>query len=216
MSLLTKENIDYKCNIITIGDSTVGKTSILSTYVGNKNPLKQVSTVGIDYFTKDFEINKKIIRVKIWDTAGQERYRSITDSFYKSSHGILLVFDISSRDTFNNLKIWIQTLNLKVKTSINKILIGNKCDLERNVSNDEAESFGKEYDLKYFETSAKENKGIKEVFDYLITKIYQSGELIDQNKENEDENEKEKEKNKKVCLIEKSDSLKSKKKKCCK
>lgn len=175
----TKDNVDYKCNLITIGDSTVGKTSLLCQYMGQKNPLKQVATVGIDYFTKDISIDNKNIRVRFWDTAGQERYRSITDNFFKNANGIVLVFDINARESFDNLKIWIQSVNLKVSsTNIKRILLGNKTDLERNVSFEEGEAFAKEHGFVYFETSAKENINIKHAFDFLINEVYKAGILV--------------------------------------
>lgn len=203
MNVNTKDNIDYKCNIITIGDSTVGKTSLLFQYMDQKNPLKQVATVGIDYFTKDEIVNDKLIRLKIWDTAGQERYRSITDNFFKNANGIVLVFDVNSRDTFDNLKIWIQSINLKVPSkNIKKILIGNKTDLERFVSEEEAREFANIHNLVYFETSAKLNINIKESINYLVKEIYNSGTLKDQKVEDE---------NKKVDIVIKTE----KKKNCC-
>ena len=203
MNVNTKDNIDYKCNIITIGDSTVGKTSLLFQYMDQKNPLKQVATVGIDYFTKDEIVNDKLIRLKIWDTAGQERYRSITDNFFKNANGIVLVFDVNSRDTFDNLKIWIQSINLKVPSkNIKKILIGNKTDLERFISEEEAREFANIHNLVYFETSAKLNINIKESINYLVKEIYNSGTLKDQKVEDE---------NKKVDIVIKTE----KKKNCC-
>jgi len=179
MSTPPKDNVDYKCNLITIGDSTVGKTSLLCQYMGQKNPLKQVATVGIDYFTKDIIIDNKNIRVRFWDTAGQERYRSITDNFFKNANGIVLVFDINARESFDNLKIWIQSVNLKVNnTNIKRILLGNKTDLERNVSFEEGEAFAKEHGFVYFETSAKDNVNIQNAFDFLINEVYKAGVLV--------------------------------------
>lgn len=205
MNVNNKDNVDYKCNIITIGDSTVGKTSLLFQYMDQKNPLKQVATVGIDYFTKDEIINNKLIRLKIWDTAGQERYRSITDNFFKNANGIVLVFDVNSRDTFDNLKIWIQSINLKVPSkNIKKILIGNKTDLERYVSEEEAREFANIHNLVYFETSAKLNINIKESINYLVHEIYSSGTLKNQKLEDES--------NKKVDIVMKTEK---KQKSCC-
>lgn len=182
MNKLQDSNFDYKCNIITLGDSTVGKTSLLFQFMGQKNPLKQVATVGIDYFTKDVNIDGKIVRTKIWDTAGQERYRSITDNFFKNSNGVLLVYDISIRETFDNLKVWVQSINLKVpEKEVKKILIGNKVDLEREVEYEEAKEFANSQGLEYFETSAKENLNIKESIEHLISKILESGTLPPQN-----------------------------------
>jgi Ras-related protein Rab-1A len=171
-------NYDYKCQIIVIGDSTVGKTSLLFQYNNQLNPLKQVATVGIDYFTKDVVIEKKVIRTKIWDTAGQERFRSITDNFFKCANGVILVFDLNNRESFDNLKIWVQSIRLKVvNKNIRQILIGNKLDLKREISYEEGLEFANDYGLVYFETSVKTKTNIHESIDYLIAEIYKTGDL---------------------------------------
>jgi Ras-related protein Rab-1A len=171
-------NYDYKCQIIVIGDSTVGKTSLLFQYNNQLNPLKQVATVGIDYFTKDVVIEKKVIRTKIWDTAGQERFRSITDNFFKCANGVILVFDLNNRESYDNLKIWVQSIRLKVvNKNIRQILIGNKLDLKREISYEEGLEFANDYGLVYFETSVKTKTNIHESIDYLIAEIYKTGDL---------------------------------------
>ena len=125
----------------------------------------------------------KIIRTKIWDTAGQERFRSMTDNFFKHANGVILVFDINCRDTYYNLKSWIQSIKLKViKKNVKKIIIGNKTDLPREVSFKEGEEFANNYDLVYFETSAKTRENVNESIDYLISEIYKTGELIENTK----------------------------------
>jgi small GTP-binding protein len=171
-------NYDYKCQLIVIGDSTVGKTSLLFQYNNQSNPLKQVATVGIDYFTKDVIVNGKVIRTKIWDTAGQERFRSITDNFFKCANGVILVFDLNNRESYDNLKIWIQSIKLKVvNKKVKQILIGNKLDLKREISFEEGQEFANDHGLTYFETSAKTNSNIHQSLDYLIQEIYKTGDL---------------------------------------
>lgn len=171
-------NYDYKCQLIVIGDSTVGKTSLLFQYNNQSNPLKQVATVGIDYFTKDVLLNGKIVRTKIWDTAGQERFRSITDNFFKCANGVILVFDLNNRESFDNLKLWIQSIKLKATNkNIRQILIGNKLDLKREISYEEGQEFANDYGLVYFETSAKTNSNIHQSIDYLIQEIFKTGDL---------------------------------------
>lgn len=171
-------NYDYKCQLIVIGDSTVGKTSLLFQYNNQSNPLKQVATVGIDYFTKDVKIQGKIVRTKIWDTAGQERFRSITDNFFKCANGVILVFDLNNRESFENLKLWIQSIKLKATNkNIRQILLGNKLDLKREISTEEGQEFANDYGLEYFETSAKTNSNIQQSIDYLIEEIFKTGEL---------------------------------------
>jgi small GTP-binding protein len=166
-------NYDEKCQLLVIGDSTVGKTSILQRYVDSKFSQSHLATVGIDYFTKDITINNKIIRVKVWDTAGQERYKSLTNAFFRNAQGIMLVFDVSNMDSFDNLKFWIENIkqNIGESDGIKKIVIGNKSDLQREVKREEAEQFAKNNDIEYFETSAKLNTGINEAVQYLVGKV---------------------------------------------
>ena len=97
-------NYDEKCQLLIIGDSTVGKTSILSRYTEGSFSPNYLATVGIDFFTKDEVFNGKIVRIKIWDTAGQERYKALTQGFFRNAHGILIVYDVTNAETFDNLK----------------------------------------------------------------------------------------------------------------
>jgi small GTP-binding protein len=166
-------NYDEKCQLLVIGDSTVGKTSILQRYVDQKFQLSHLATVGIDYFTRDERINNKIIRVKIWDTAGQERYKSLTNAFFRNAQGIILVYDVTNIETFDNLKYWLDSIgtNLGDTNGIKKIIIGNKTDLTREVSREDAEIFAKNNGVEYFETSAKLNTGINEAVQYLVQQV---------------------------------------------
>jgi small GTP-binding protein len=156
--------IEDKCQLLIIGDSTVGKTSILYQYTNNQFLSQHLATVGIDYYNKEETINNKLVRVKIWDTAGQERYKSLTSTFFRNAQGIILVYDVTNPETFDNLKYWIQSINsnLGVQSNVKKIIIGNKIDLPREVPKEEAEALAKEYGIMYFEASAKDNINIKE------------------------------------------------------
>ncbi len=166
-------NYDIKLQLIVMGDSEVGKTSLLYRYQDNKFSKNHLATVGIDYFTKEEKINDKITRIKIWDTAGQERYKSLTYAFSRNANGIILVFDVSKKESFENLKFWIASVNsnLGEKNELKRIIIGNKIDCERNVFREEAESFSQENKCMYFETSAKDNIGISEAIRYIIKLI---------------------------------------------
>ena len=166
-------NYDEKCQLLIIGDSTVGKTSMLFRYTEDKFSAQHLATVGIDFFTKDEIFNNKVVRIKVWDTAGQERYKSLTNAFFKNAQGIILVYDVNNLETFENLKYWLQSINLNLgeNTDIKKIIIGNKIDLNREVSREEAEKFAQQNGVAYFETSAKENKGIPESIRYLVGEV---------------------------------------------
>ena len=164
---------DEKIQIIIIGESQVGKTSILYQYTQNKFSTQYLATVGVEYFVKEELINNKHIRVKIWDTAGQEQYKSITKSFYKNSDGIVIVYDVHDKKSFEKVQDWVQSLNEYTDSSkqIPVILVGNKIDLEREVSTEEGEKLAESFKLPFFESSAKENKGITEFMHKIITDV---------------------------------------------
>ena len=166
-------NYDEKCQLLIIGDSTVGKTSFLFRYTEDKFSAQHLATVGIDFFTKDELFNNKVVRIKVWDTAGQERYKSLTNAFFRNAQGIILVYDVNNLESFENLKYWLQSINLNLgeNSEIKKIIIGNKIDLSREVSKEEAEKFASENNVVYFETSAKDNKGIPESIRYLVGEV---------------------------------------------
>ena len=182
MSSKTKEeNNDDNSNtnvfkILTIGDGGVGKTSILRRYVENKFLKHHLSTIGIDFLSKTLEIKDKEIKLKIWDTAGQERYRQITSHIYKDADGIILVFDVTSEESFNQITDWMDQIKNNVsKEEINLILIGNKCDLaDRMVEKERGEEMAEKLKIKYFETSALTGQGINEAFEELAKQIFRN------------------------------------------
>ena len=180
-------NYDKKCQLLVVGNSAVGKSSILRRFTQDKFNPNYFATVGIDFFTKDVILDDKVIHIKIWDTAGQERYKSLTQGFFRNAQGIIIVYDITNETSFDDLKYWIESIenNINLQNKIiPAIIIGNKIDiLEREVDNISAENFAKEIKYKYFEVSAKSGKGVDEAIKYLIKKVI---EVID--KENKDEN----------------------------
>ena len=180
-------NYDKKCQLLVVGNSAVGKSSILRRFTQDKFNPNYFATVGIDFFTKDVKLDDKVIHIKIWDTAGQERYKSLTQGFFRNAQGIIIVYDITNQTSFDDLKYWIQSIenNINLQNKIiPAIIIGNKIDiLEREVDNISAENFAKEIKYKYFEVSAKSGQGVDEAIKYLIKKVI---EVID--KENKDEN----------------------------
>ena len=182
---------EQKCQLLIVGDAAVGKSSILRRFAQNTFNQEYLSTLGIDYFTKDIKINNKVIHVKIWDTAGEERYRSLTQSFLKNGEGILIVFALNNKTSFDSLKFWmdsIQNILDSQEREIPAIILGNKLDLEngREVDKEEAKEFAKNKNCQYFEVSAKTGEGIDESIKYLIQRVV---EVIDKNKkENKKEN----------------------------
>ena len=131
----------------------------------------------MDYISVKYESPEGIsIPVKIWDTAGQERFKTITYSFYRQAQGVLIWFDVTNRESFENVKNWIDSIDNHAKPNIQKVLIGNKIDLvdERKISNSEAQNLADEHDLPYFETSAKLDKNVSEVIHFIMDKVYQT------------------------------------------
>ena len=170
-------NYDDKCQLLIIGDSTVGKTSILSKYASKTFNENYLATVGLDFFTKDDTIDNKIIRIKIWDTAGQERYKALTKCFFQKAQGVIVVFDVTNKKTFDDLKFWIDSINSNVydNESVPIVIFGNKIDLQkRAVTKKEATDFAEKYNFQYYETSAKTGDGVDNAIKELAKKVMNS------------------------------------------
>ena len=167
-------DLDFKFKIMVIGESKVGKTSLIKRYTKNKFGGVYLTTVGVDFQDKIIQIDGKKIRLQIWDTAGQERFRNVTKNYFKSSNGFLLIYDITDKESFKHLNFWNEQINLNAPKNIKTVLVGNKSDLdnERQISVEEGENFAGKYNIKFFEASAKEGTNIKEVFEYLANEIY--------------------------------------------
>ena len=135
-----------------------------------------MNSIGVDFKLKNIEIDSKKIKLQIWDTAGQERFKTITTSYYKGAHAILIVFDITDRDSFDHVRNWMADIDKFAKEGVLRILVGNKCDLEQNrrVRKEEAEEIAKKYGINYIETSAKDTINIDDLFistaKYLLSK----------------------------------------------
>jgi len=166
---------DVKYRIMVLGESKVGKTSLIKRYTKDQFGGIYLTTVGMDFQDKIIDIEDKKIRLQIWDTAGQERFRNVTKSYFQSSDGFVLVYEIIDSQSLENLKFWIEQIKINGKENPNLILVGNKCDLvnERKVSNEEGENFAKKYNIKFFEASAKDGTNVNELFFYLGKTIYQ-------------------------------------------
>ncbi|KAL4445986.1 hypothetical protein ABPG74_010978 [Tetrahymena malaccensis] len=171
----TEVQLDYQFKILLIGDSGVGKTSIMNRFTENKFNAEIKSTIGVEYSKKTMVIDQAVIQASIWDTAGQERFRSLAKNYYKGALGALLVFDVTRPHTLENIqKIWLQEIEQHASKNIKMILIGNKSDLtvERIVKQEEAVNFSKTSNLAYMETSALNNQNIDQAFETLVREIY--------------------------------------------
>ena len=166
---------DGKCQLLIIGDSTVGKTSILGRYANGVFNAHYLATIGLDNFTKDEVIDNKTIRIKIWDTAGQEKYQSLTKGFFRNAQGIMVVFDVTNSETYEDIKYWTQSIKTHMGSDIDKIsviIIGNKIDSnEREVKREDAEVYCQELGYPYFETSAKTGENVDETIKYLVKEV---------------------------------------------
>uniref|UniRef100_A0A7S2LD57 Ras-related protein Rab-1 n=1 Tax=Leptocylindrus danicus TaxID=163516 RepID=A0A7S2LD57_9STRA len=167
-------NYDMQIKLLTIGDSGVGKTSLILRYIRDSYSPTFISTMGIDYKVKviDMEDDQRI-KLQIWDTAGQERFRTITKSYYRGSHGILLVYDATDRQSFDSICSWMSQITEHADVDVNTVLVGNKCDLldRKAVSSEEGANLAKEYNMEFFETSAKNDINVEECVLCLVKSV---------------------------------------------
>ena len=181
--------------IILIGDAEVGKTNIISRYVDGEFLENNISTIGVEYKTKELDVNGEKILLQIWDTSGQEKYNAITKNYLRGSDVILFVFDVTKKESFDNINNWLK-LSEGIEGNFVKILVGNKNDKgEKKISQEVIKNFYEKNNMKYFKISAKEDDNINELFEYitnLIEKKIPRRDTEDFSEEIEKENEKEK------------------------
>ena len=177
---------DVKYKIMILGESKVGKTSLIKRYTKDQFGGIYLTTVGMDFQDKIIDIENKKVRLQIWDTAGQERFRNVTKSYFQSSQGLVLVYDITDRESFEKLNFWVDNIKNNAPENAKFILVGNKCDLanERKVSYEEGENYAKNLNIKFFEASARDGTNVNELFFYLANEIYQDNKLKGNNNSN--------------------------------
>eukprot|EP01100_Stratorugosa_tubuloviscum_P007233 TRINITY_DN302_c0_g1_i1.p1 TRINITY_DN302_c0_g1~~TRINITY_DN302_c0_g1_i1.p1 ORF type:complete len:213 (-),score=94.43 TRINITY_DN302_c0_g1_i1:108-746(-) len=160
------ETYDYLYKFIIIGDAATGKSCLLHRFIDDRFKKDSTHTIGVEFGSKIVEVGNKFIKLQIWDTAGQERFRSVTRSYYRGAAGALLVYDITSRDSYNHVSTWLTDAKSLANSDIVIILVGNKTDLEadREVTYLEASRFAQENNLIFLETSALSGSGVGEVF----------------------------------------------------
>ncbi|KAG7480585.1 hypothetical protein MATL_G00057800 [Megalops atlanticus] len=159
---------DYLFKLLIIGDSGVGKSSLLLRFADNTFSGSYITTIGVDFKIRTVEINGEKVKLQIWDTAGQERFRTITSTYYRGTHGVIVVYDVTSAESFVNVKRWLHEINQNCD-DVCRILVGNKNDDPNSkvVETNDAQKFAEQMGISLFETSAKENINVEEMFNCI-------------------------------------------------
>lgn len=164
---------DFLIKLLLIGDSGVGKSCILLRFSDDSFTSSFITTIGIDFKIKTIELDGKKIKLQIWDTAGQERFRTITTAYYRGAMGILLVYDVTDETSFQNIRNWIRNIEQHAADNVDRILVGNKCDMhqEKVVETKRGQELADDYNISFFETSAKSNINVVESFTSIAQDI---------------------------------------------
>eukprot|EP01083_Nonionella_stella_P288066 980461_1 len=192
------EDYDFLLKMVLVGDSGVGKSCLLKRFASNDWDPKFISTIGVDFEIMTLSLLDKQIRLQIWDTAGQERFHNITTSYYRGAHCIMIVYDVTSNDSFNNVRKWIEAVRTYANQDVAILIVGNKCDLKnkREIKWDQSLQYAQSIGCELMETSAKTNVNVEKSFKQLA----QNGVKVVLNK-------KEKDKINRVKLEEKSNKM---------
>ena len=196
-----EEHIDFKVKIMFIGNSSVGKTSIIKRYSKNIFSTSYISTLGIDFESKNINIDNKTINLQIWDTAGQEKYKVLSKNYYNNSNAFIIVYDITNLESFESVMNWIDQIKENAPENVKSILLGNKSDLEekRKISEEEGKNLAKKININFYETSAQNGANIEKAIDNLVKDVINDKNFIKENTPKLDRNKFKTEKKKKCC-----------------
>ena len=163
---MSANDYDYLFKVLIIGNSGVGKSCLLLRFADDMFSENYISTIGVDFKIRKIQQDGKTIKLQIWDTAGQERFKTITKSYYRGSNGIIVVYDITDRESFEQVAHWMSEIDNHANPNVCRLLVGNKADLvdERKVSVDEGEALAKQFGIPFMETSAKESSNVEKMF----------------------------------------------------
>lgn len=173
------ENVDLTIKLLVLGDSAVGKSSLLMRYCESKFDSNFVITIGVDFKNKVIQRWGRKVRLQVWDTAGQERFRTITPSYYRTAQGVILAYDITYEKSFDNVKYWLKNL-AEYNNDAAKILVANKVDRanERAVKTEQGQKLAEEYNMVFFETSAKSNVNVDAAFEKIADLVAETQGLV--------------------------------------
>lgn len=198
---------DFLFKLLIIGDSGVGKSSLLIRFSDNTFSGSYITTIGVDFKIRTVMVNGHRVKLQIWDTAGQERFRTITSTYYRGTHGVIIVYDVTNGESFANVKRWLSEIEHNCDV-VNKVLVGNKNDYpERKVVvTEDAQRFAHQMDIQLFETSAKDNINVEEMFMAITDRVLRH--KLQQNAQTQQDRTE-------STIRVKQSSKKSKKSKCC-
>ncbi|MCQ2818470.1 MAG: GTP-binding protein [archaeon] len=179
---MSNDDVEFIYKVLLLGDSSVGKTCFLKRFVDGTFQEVYMSTIGLDYRLKvmTMQDNKKV-KLQIWDTAGQDRFRAITKNYYKGAHGIILIYDVTCRRTFDNVRNWMAQITESASEEVSVFLVANKIDMEdeRKVPEEEGKKAAEEFNLPFYEASAKSNINVDQVFNDLVKIIHDKAKKTD-------------------------------------
>mmetsp|Transcript_2695 Transcript_2695/g.9413 ORF Transcript_2695/g.9413 Transcript_2695/m.9413 type:complete len:201 (-) Transcript_2695:17-619(-) len=162
---MSKRDYDHLFKLVLIGDSGVGKSCLLLRFADDAFTESYISTIGVDFRFRTVKINKSLAKLQIWDTAGQERFRTITSAYYRGADGIIMVYDVTSRESFNHVNDWLSEVNRYASDGTCKLLVGNKSDRpDKVVSTEAAKEYADSLGIPFLETSAKNASNVEEAF----------------------------------------------------
>ena len=170
---MAKRDYDYLFKLVLIGDSGVGKSSLLLRFADDSFTDTFISTIGVDFRFRTVRSDKKIVKLQIWDTAGQERFRTITSAYYRGADGIIMVYDVTNQESFDHVNEWLNEVNRYASEGTCKLLVGNKSDKvnEKVVDYDTAAAYASELDITFLESSAKSAKNVEEAFMTMASEL---------------------------------------------
>ena len=171
---MEEENYEMMFKVVLVGDSFVGKTNIMSKYLKNIFQADSKATVGVEFGSKQFNIEGHSINAQIWDTAGQERYKAITSAYYKGAKGAFVVYDITRKESFESIDKWVSDLKASADKKLTIVIIGNKSDLEdqRQVTKEQGQEKANQLEVAFMETSAFSGDNLDKAFDMMINEVY--------------------------------------------